>query len=56
MSFLMDDLEDAVVAAVGDIDVAVGVHVDAVGLVKLGLERRAADSSGAFLAGARNAT
>ena len=46
-----DDFQDAVVAAVGDVEGAVGVDVDAVGLVEVASIWGAAEAGGAFFAG-----
>src|SRR5205823_6298794 len=48
------DLQDPVVGAVGDVQVAAGMHVDAVRLIELDFERRRAHAAGAFLSAASN--
>ena len=51
----INNFQNAVVHAVGDVERAVAVDVDAVRLVEFGFKRRTADSAGPFAAAARNA-
>src|SRR5262245_8966757 len=49
------ELQNSVVAAIGDVQVAADVNVDAVRLIQLHFQRRATDAAGSLLAGAGQA-